>query len=137
MSKLLDALDSKVKFSLTLPETLYNHYASQGEASGRSPEDEIVERLRRCKEYTAAKPLYFNDDERAQLEQAIGHTARSAGHVVNGLRTLTTITVAGVDIELPSQLQQRIHSRTFRGETFQQVIEREVLRGLHQFCGLG
>ena len=136
MSKLLDAFSTNVKFQIAIPEALYDSYRQQAEANDRTVEDEIALRLQRCREHTATKPLYFTDDERADLERAIGRSARTPGHVVNGLRNLVSISVGGVEVEIPTVVQQRIRSRVFRGETYQQVVEREVIRGLRVFCGM-
>lgn len=125
-----------VRMTIELPESLVKHYEEQGEAWGRTPEHEIATRLHRCRTYVATSPLYFTDDERRELESALGHNCTNPGVVLQQLKHAVTLQVGEVKIELPPNLQQRLRSRVFRGQTYQAVITKQVIDGLKRFCGL-
>ena len=105
-------------------------------ARGLTLEDILKERLHRCQSHTALKPLYMNDAERAKLEQALGHNLSSAEQAIAQVTTALMLQVGDVGVELRPQLTARLATRVFRGETWEQVIRREVIQGLEAFCGM-
>jgi hypothetical protein len=62
--------ESEVPLVLKLhiaPE-LYAEYEQSALSQGLTPTELILHRLKRCREHTGLRPLYFNDTQRAQLE---------------------------------------------------------------------
>lgn len=125
-----------VKFSLTIPTAIYDHYAELGIGRGKSAEEMIEERLLRCKDHNSLTPLYFNDQERSELEHALGHNCASPGVALAQLKNAVQLKVGEVLVELQPRLQQRIKSRVFRGEDYAKVVRREVVKGLEVFAGM-
>ena len=125
-----------IRVQLDIPITLYEHYKQQGGAWDRTAESEIAERLKRCKSHVSITPLYFTDDERHEIEAALGHNCSNAGVVLQQLKQAVTLHIGDVRIELPPNVQQRLKSRVFRGDTYEAMLKREVLRGLKVYCGL-
>ena len=128
--------DTKVRITLELPEALVDLYEEQAMARGLTLEDILKERLHRCQSHTALKPLYMNDAERAKLESALGHNLSSAEQAIAQVTTALMLQVGDVGVELRPQLTARLATRVFRGETWEQVIRREVIQGLEAFCGM-
>lgn len=128
---------TKVLIKLEMSEKLYQEYEEMGGKSGRSPEEEISERLKRCKEHTANRPLYFNDAERSEMEKLTGgHLAKSPETVLARLRTAMSIVVEDVTITINQRLLQRLSSRVFRGQTMEGVIAKVVLEALERHAGM-
>jgi hypothetical protein len=128
--------ESKTRITLELNTSLADLYEEQGIARGLTLEDILMERLHRCQSHTATKPLYMNDAQRAKLEEALGHNFTSVEQAIAQIITATTLQVADVGVEIRPQLAARLATRVFRGETWEQVIQREVIRGLEAFCGM-
>lgn len=128
---------TKVLIKLELPEKLYEEYERMGGISGRSAEEEIAERLKRCQKHTASRPLYFNDEERGELERLTGgHLAQSPEVVLGRLRTAMSIVVEDVTIVINANLLQRLSTRVFRGQTMEGVITKVVKEALERHCGM-
>ena len=127
---------TKVRLTLELDEALVDLYEEQAMARGITLEDMLKERLHRCQSHLATKPLYLDDAQRAKLEEALGHTFSSAEQAIAQVITATTLQVGDVGVEIRPQLAARLSTRVFRGETWEQVIQREVTRGLEAFCGM-
>lgn len=132
----LDREDVKVRLVLTLPDRIYDHYDEQAQKRSMELESLLVERLSRCRDHTASRGFYINDAQRAALEDALGHVIRSPQELVDKLQNLLSLKCDEVEIEIPANVQARIRSRVFRGESYAQVVKREVLRALESFVGL-
>ena len=126
----------KVRVVLEVPQHIFTLYEEQGAKFSREAEDEMVERLRRCVTHTALKPLYLDDEQRRRLEDALDHNLTSAEQAIAQVTSAISIQVGDVGVEIPSSLARRIESRTFRGETYDEVVRREVIRGLEVFAGV-
>lgn len=128
---------ANVRTTLVLSEALYDKFAEQAIKHGRvTAEEEIAERLHRCQDYTSLSPLYFTDQERSELERAMGHNLSSASQALAQLKNAVTLQVGEVKIELSPKLQQRIRSRVFRGQTYESVLRKEVVEALERFAGI-
>lgn len=136
MRSLVDAFNTRVKFKMELPESLFNAYEVQATEHGRSLEDEIEERLKLCQDYTSARPLYFTDADRVVLEKTFGHVLAKPSQVLSRLSALLNLRVGNISIDLPERLQERLRTRVFKGSTYEQVVKREVIQGLERYCGL-
>jgi len=136
MRSLVDSFSTRVKFKMELPESLWNVYEEQAIAHGRSVEDEIEERLKLCQEYQSSRPLYFTDADRVVLEKAFGHVLAKPSQVLDRLGNLLNLRVGNIKVELPDRLQTRLRTRVFKGHSYEEVVQREVIQGLERYCGL-
>lgn len=128
--------DTITRITIELPTSLILHYEDQGIAWDRTVEHEIASRLQKCKNYVSTSPLYFTDDERRELESALGHNCSNPGVVLQQLKHAVTLEVGEIKIELPPNVQQRLKSRVFRGQDYATVVRKQVVDGLKRFCGL-
>lgn len=127
--------ETLIELRLRLPSPLVDLIEEQGLAKGRMLDEEIHERLKRCLTYTADKPLYFDDKQRRRLEDLLGHLVQHPDIALQQLEHLVQLKVGEVDVDIDSQLLNRLSTRTF-GKTLAETIQREALRGLRAYAGL-
>lgn len=127
---------STARVSLTVSEYVYNEYAKQAEARGETPEVVMQNRLSRCANHTANSPLYFNDAQKKELEQATGWMADTPEKVIARLREVSSVEVCGIVIDIPARLRTRLESRVFRGQTFESMVTKEVIQALERHVGI-
>jgi hypothetical protein len=128
--------ETKVRVILEIPQSLFDLYAEQGMPASRMPEDEMLARLHRCREHTALKPLYMNDEQRSRLERSLDHNFSTVDEAIMRITQALAIQVGDVGVSLPANLMRRLALRVGRGETWEGVVQRETVRGLEQFVGL-
>lgn len=124
-----------VKFTLSIPEHLYDSYAERAAKHGRTAEDEIALRLKSCLLHVDTTPIYFNDAQRNELSQIAGRLLKTADDVIGWSRRLASLKVDNVSIPLSDNLLQRLHSRTF-GTDWPVYINHKVNELLEQEVGL-
>jgi len=124
-----------LQIKLRVDEALYDHFAERAAKHGRDAEEEMVLRLRSCREHTASAPIYLNDDQRNELSQISGIGMSKPEDVVDWARRVSAITVGGVTVELSERLLTRLSTRTF-GRTFEEHIRRVVTEQLEQLVGM-
>lgn len=126
---------SPIRFSLQMPEEIYDRYAERAAKFGRSAEEEIAMRLKACVAHVDSTPIYLNDAERSALSQITGSLLRNAGDVLRWASRVSTMSVEGVSIPLYERLTERLHSRTF-GKGWHDYLRERVLALLEQEVGL-
>lgn len=136
MAAISHLAETKVKVPLTIPEKLYETYRTQGEAHDRTPDDEMMERLKRCQNHDAMSGLYLDDSQRAELERILGHKITDIGVMLRQIQHLITLRVGTVEVPISPRLHERIHSRVFRGHTYESTVRKAALEGLEVFCGM-
>lgn len=125
----------KVRTTLVLSEQLYDLYAEQGTARGRTAEEEMSHRLESASLHTAEQPIYLSDKARIQLESIAGRMLRTEQDILTLIEQSKALQVGDVSVSLDDQLQKRIATRLF-GQPYEDVVRREVLRGLRIFTGM-
>ncbi len=118
-----------------LPEHVYDVFAEEALKLGREPETIMSERLNRCKGITGSG-IYFNEAQKKRLGSVIGHTVSDAEGALQRLETATVIDVSGFQFELDPRLIQRLKTRVYRGESYDDVMYREIVRGLMTFASM-
>lgn len=119
-------VQTDVRFSLVLPEAIYNQYAS---------EDEMVHRLTKCKDYNAQSPLYLNDEQHNQINQILGRLIKTPAELISLLKQKHEIKVGSVKVPLDDALLARLETRRF-GLTLEELIKKQVVECLEQFVGM-
>lgn len=125
-----------IKVSLKVPEEIYDEYAERATKFGRTVEQEMFLRLKNCRDHNAITGIYFNDDQRAEIQKALGHVITGPEMVLERLKTLLSLKVGNVEIPLSERLQIRLRTRVFRGQTIEKVLQKEVTEGLERYVGL-
>lgn len=130
--------EDKVRISVSLPENVVKLYEETAAKNGRTLEDELAERLKRCRLYTAGRPIYFNDSERNELERITGgHQLKTAQDALEHIRKAITVDVSNVKVEIDGRLMQRVLWRAkAERKTVGEFVTREVLHGIQAACGM-
>lgn len=126
---------TQVRFSISLPEPLYDKFAVRAAQYNRTPEEEITLRLQRCADHTADTPIYLNDAERKELCALTGKLIHNAPVLLSFLRDLMSLKVSGVEVPLSERLLQRLKTRQF-GHAWPEHINSLVVESLEQYVGL-
>lgn len=130
--------NTRVKFSITMPEHLYDHFVKRAAERKTTVEKEVIDQLSRCKSHTAARPIYFDDDERGVLEHITGGWAiESAEMALTRIKQLVKVTVGKVEVDLDDRVLQRAaHRAKAERKELPEWITREVTQGLERSVGL-
>lgn len=136
--KLTKAASETVKnrFPVVLTEKQAQPYIQQAESLGKAPEDLMAERLTACSSHTAEKPLYFNDDQRRELEKLLEANFGKPEEVINKVRPIAGVTVDGVVVPLNSRQIERLKSRCFFGITYQEKLTQLIHDAINNETGL-
>jgi hypothetical protein len=129
--------ETRVRLTIEVSGALFDALEEQAIARGRMVEDEIADRLHRCKGHVDSKPLYLNDQQRVKLERALGHNFSDAETAISQILTATTLQVGDCGVELPPRLTLRLASRakSMRKE-YETYVREETIRGLMVSAGL-
>src|SRR5512146_602905 len=113
MAKSTSSTSTAIELKIRVPESTYDPYAERAAKFGRSVEDEIAIRLKECRWYTSANPVYVTDDGRQTLSRLAGRTIKDESSLLDWAHGLAQINVAGITITLDEPLLTRLESRTF------------------------
>lgn len=124
-----------VSLRVHVPSPIAEAYELEAEKRGVDLETVMSERLVETVDYTAHKPLYFNDDERQQLEQVVGKNLSSTREALGQIRNLGSVRVQGVKVGIKVNVLERLKSRCLRTkwETF---LEKLITEDLERYVGL-
>lgn len=118
-----------------LGEATYDLYAEESMKRGIEVEEIISERLRNCVSISGSG-IYFNEGQKKRLSNVLGHTVANAEGALQRLETSTVVDVSGFQFELDPRLVQRLKTRVYRSEQYEDVMYREIVRGLMTFAGM-
>lgn len=124
-----------VSLKLHIAEPLADHYAERAAKHGRAVEDELVLRLRQCKDHTDAQAIYLTDAQRNELSQIAGKLINTSADLLTWAKQMVSLKVGEVEIPLSQQLVTRLESRRF-GATWKDLMNSVVVGKLEEFVGL-
>jgi len=126
---------TKTKHVLVLPESLADLYAERALKTGHTTEGEMAAQLARCATYTAANPIYLDDEMRNRLSSIAGRLIATPQDLLTWAHNISTMKVQGVEVTLDQRLLSRIEGRRF-GQSLASTIKRETVEGLERSVGL-
>jgi len=124
-----------VRVTLDLPIACYDIYAERAMAQGRDVEDILAGRLERSAQWKDGG-LYFQPEEKKKLETAVGRIVNDSSSALQRLEVMVKLKVGDIEIEVEPRLLQRLHSRVFRGQTFESMVRKQVTHALRVHAGL-
>lgn len=124
-----------VRLTISLDENLHDTYAERAAKRGRDVEQEIIDRLVACKTHNATQSLYLADDDLSALSQIAGRTIRSTDDLLNWARRISSLNVAGTEVELSERLLTRLETRCF-GLSMHDMLIKRVTECLEEYVGL-
>lgn len=128
--------ETKTRASLTIPSEAYDAYERIAR-NERKPLDQILsERLASCAAYNAKRPIYFNDQQREQLESATGVSVKSAEDVLALVRRCLSVSINGSSVTLTPNLLERMKSRHLDGKPFGKFVGAVAVEKLEEYTGI-
>lgn len=126
----------KNRFPVVLTEKQAQPYIQQATIAMKGPEEIMAERLVACANHTAEKPIYFNDDQRRELEKLLEANFGKPEEIINKVRPIAGVTVDGVVVPLNSRQIERLKSRCFFGITYQEKLTKLIHDAINAETGL-
>ena len=125
---------------LHLTQTVANAYELQATALNIPLESLLESRLAQFVSLSDAKPLYFTDEDRRDLEALLGKNVSTPIEVLRLLRTYHSVRISGkpdlnVRVDLKPNLLSRLRSRCF-GKSFDDFLKSTIITELERFAGL-
>ena len=124
-----------IRRDLEMPVDLFDIYAERAIKHGRNVNDEIVLRLKACRDHTAISGIYLDDSARQELTQITGKLVRNSEDLLTWARQVTALKVEQVEIPLGQTLTTRLESRRF-GAPWPEHVRNTVIRCLETEVGL-
>lgn len=124
-----------VSKKLYVTEPLADFYEERAIKHGRSVEDEMVLRLKQCKDHVDAQAIYLTDAQRVELSQIAGRLINTPVDLITWAKQMVSLKVGSVDIPLGQQLITRLESRRF-GKTWADFMRALVPEKLEEHVGL-
>lgn len=127
---------TKNRFTIVLTDAQLQPYAAAATSADKPIEDILTQRLLLCAKYTAEKPIYFNDDQRRELEGMLEANFSKAEEVIAKVRPIASVTVDGVVVPLNSRQIERIKSRCFFGIKYEDKLVELINNAINTETGL-
>lgn len=135
--KLSKASEStKNRFTIVLSDAQLLPYAEAANSTDKPLEEILTQRLLLCSKHTAEKPIYFNDDQRRELEGLLEANFAKPEEVIAKVRPVVGVTVDGVVIPLNSRQIERIKSRCFFGIKYEDKLKELIHNAINMETGL-
>jgi len=125
-----------LRITLTLPAKVRADYEKEASEYGVELEELLASRLRECVTYNATKPLYFNDQQRRELESILGRNMDKPASVLAVLRNNLTVTINGLTITFAPNLLERLRTRAPKAADFKTWLQTMVTQWSESYCGL-
>jgi hypothetical protein len=124
-----------------IPADVFSLYDVQAEREGKDVGVVAANRLIRTVDYTAQKPLYFNDAQRQRLERALDTNFKTADEVIARVERLVELLSinggeAPVTISLTPQMIERISGQCHYGIPFSEKLREFAMYGIRMNTGL-
>lgn len=118
-----------------LPNDLIETYVKQSVKQNSSLEEVLTDRLRSCVTHVPGRNLFFNNEQREQVEIILNSGPLTPERAISSLRRALSVVVAGEIVEISPLLLDRLRSRHFEGK-FSDFVKDQVVKGLEEFAGL-
>jgi len=123
------------RLSLTIPEDLYELYAQEAEDQGKTIDEVVISRLYTCRGHDSSRPLYFNDQERSELESLTGgRILPDAKTTLLRLANQVSLLLDNTKVKFSPALLNRLKSRCGRNQSFSQFVRDEAIKGLERYA---
>ena len=125
-----------LRLALKLPTPIADSYKQEAEEYGVPLEELIANRLSACVTYNATKPLYFNDQQRRELETVLAKNLDKPATVTMLVRKAVSVSLNGVLISLGSNVLDRLRTRAPKGVEFKVWMQGQINEWAEQYVGL-
>lgn len=123
------------RLSLFLPSAVLEAYRKEAKEYGVELEEMLASRLSECVTYNATKPLYFNDKDRADLEDVLGRNVQNAQSVVSTLKRFLSVKLNGMTVTIRPTTLERLRTRAPRGMDLADWVQKKVVEWSEREAG--
>lgn len=121
--------------SVPLDEKVIEQYRREAADYGVSLEEVIANRLTACVSHSSTRPIYFNDEDRKNVEKLVGRNLTNANSLIQIVQKLLTMRISGMSVTLKPDILNRLRTRHNAGE-FSQWLTQQIIILLEQYVGL-
>ena len=121
---------------VTLSQEIFAKYQEEAIEYGVDVEQLLESRLKECVAYNSTTPLYFNDDQRRELERLTGKNLRGAAEALAMIRRAMEVKVNGLPVSFNPLLLERLRTRLPRGTEFGTFLQNMIVMWAEGYCGL-
>ena len=125
-----------LRITLNLPAKVRTAYEAEAIDYGVELEELLCSRLRECVTYNATKPIYFNDQQRRELETILGRNVDTPSSVLAVLRNNLSVTINGLNFSFTPQLLERLRTRSPKSADFKAWLQTMMTQWAESFVGL-
>ena len=118
-----------------LSSDVVGRYLEQAEKAGVDVEQLLSDRLAACVTHTAAKPIYFNDAERQELEKMLGKNIVTTKDLLAQIRNAISVRIGTQKITLKPGLLSRLKTRCL-GMRWEEFLEKIITEDLERYAGM-
>ena len=126
----------ELRVSILLPPPVRTAYEAEAKEYGVGLEELLSSRLRECVDYNATKPLYFNDQQRRELETILGRNVDKPASVLAVLRNNLTVTINGLNFTFAPNLLERLRTRAPKAADFKTWLQGTLTQLAEGYVGL-
>ena len=125
------------RLSLTIPEDLFDLYEQESVEKEKTIDEVIIERLYACRHHHSSRGLYFNDEERSELESLTGgRILNTPQDAIKRVRNMESIRLGNIQVTISPTILTRLKSRCSRNMDFTEFVRTQAIHGLEQFVML-
>lgn len=127
--------ETQTLLRVVLPNAVYQHYLAEAAAAGKDIETVLAARLEACQDYSAEKPIYFDDADRQELERCLGRNVLHTADALIQIRNALSVRVNKVIISLNPNLLGKLKSRCIRAD-WEKWLSARIVHALEVYVGL-
>lgn len=126
-------METQTVVRIDLPLATIEPYQQEADRRKVPLADVVKSQLKRCKNYKASKPLYFNDEQRAKLETILGVNCEDAESALLMIKEITTFKVGGVEVVMSDYDIRRLRGRLRRDKSFAGEVKWLITKLLQRY----
>jgi hypothetical protein len=125
----------RLKPTIEIPAEDHDIYVRLAEIERKTVDQVMSERLTDCSAHNAVKGIWFGDQERKSLEEALGVNVSTASDVLGAVRKNVRVKIGTINVLLKPHLLERLKSRCF-GQDFDKWLEQKIRQDLEEYTNL-
>jgi hypothetical protein len=126
---------TKLRIEIPMDDETLGKYEKIARYNGIQLEDVIADHLKLTADFTDDEPVYFNNEQAAEIRSLLGARINTAPKIIDMIRRIVGLKVSGLKVRLsPNQLEQIKWYAKSAGkpveEVAQMIVERAIVREL-------
>lgn len=129
------ATNVRLKPTIEIPADDHDVYLRTAEVERKTVDQVMSERLTDCALHNAVKGIWFGDQDRASLEEALGMNVSTVADVIAAVRKNVRVKVGNVNVLMKPQLLERLRTRCFN-QNFDKWLSDKIVEDLEQYANM-